>query len=56
MKIRELTKFDKTLKMEFCNYLKKYFKEDCKVTWLFDVDCKQINILTLAKELEEIIK
>lgn len=36
MKIRELTKFDKALKMKFCNYLKKYFKEDCKVTWNFD--------------------
>ena len=36
MKIKELTKFDKALKREFCNYLKKYFKEDCKANWLFD--------------------
>ncbi|ASQ30259.1 hypothetical protein CAV_0592 [Campylobacter avium LMG 24591] len=36
MKVKELTKFDKTLKERFCNYLKKYFKEDCEVTWVFD--------------------
>ena len=36
MKIKELTKFDKALKREFCSYLKKYFKEDCKASWIFD--------------------
>ena len=36
MKIKELTRFDKALKMKFCNYLKKYFKEDCKVAWISD--------------------
>lgn len=36
MKIKELTWFDKTLRSEVCNYLKKYFKEDCKVKWGFD--------------------
>lgn len=36
MKIKELAKFDKTLKRKFCNYLKKYFKEDCKANWIFD--------------------
>lgn len=36
MKIRELSWFDKTLKREFCTYLKQYFKEDCKVSWGFD--------------------
>ena len=36
MKIKELTKFDKSLKRKFCNYLKKYFKEDCKANWIFD--------------------
>ena len=36
MKVKELTKFDKALKREFCNYLKKYFKEDCEVKWIFD--------------------
>lgn len=36
MKIKELTCFDKTLKREVCNYLEQYFKEDCKVSWIFD--------------------
>lgn len=27
MKVKELAKFDKALKMKFYNYLKKYFKE-----------------------------
>lgn len=36
MKIKELTWFDKTLRKEVCNYLKQYFKEDCKVKWDFD--------------------
>lgn len=44
MKIKELTKFDKTLKMKFCNYLKKYFKEDCKVTWMIFDDRISIDI------------
>lgn len=33
MKIRELDFFDDSIKQEFCNYLKKYFKEKCKVKW-----------------------
>lgn len=36
MKIKELTWFNKALRMEVCNYLKQYFKEDCKVKWDFD--------------------
>lgn len=36
MKIRELEFFDKALRKEACNYLKKYFKEDCEVKWSFD--------------------
>lgn len=36
MKVKELTKFDKALKKEFCTYLKKYFKEDCKTHWMPD--------------------
>lgn len=36
MKVKELDFFDKTLRREVCNYLKKYFKEDCKVSWSFD--------------------
>lgn len=36
MKIRELDFFDKDIKQEFCDYLKQYFKEDCKVKWNFD--------------------
>ena len=36
MKVKELTRFDKGLRIKFCDYLKKYFKEDCKVHWVFD--------------------
>lgn len=36
MKIKELEFFNKGIRQEFCNYLKKYFKEDCKVKWIFD--------------------
>lgn len=49
MKIRELDFFDKALKMKFCNYLKKYFKEDCEVKWIFndriliDIDFKVVD-------------
>lgn len=50
MKIKELTWFDKKLRMEFCNYLKKYFKEDCKVKWAFD---DRISIDIDFKALDE---
>ena len=36
MKVKELNRFGKGLKREFCNYLKKYFKEDCKIHWMPD--------------------
>lgn len=36
MKIKELKFFNKGIRQEFCNYLKQYFKEDCKVSWSFD--------------------
>lgn len=49
MKIRELDFFDKTLRREVCNYLKKYFKEDCEVKWSLedripiDIDFKVVD-------------
>lgn len=49
MKIGELDFFDKTLRREVCNYLKKYFKEDCKVSWVdndrisIDIDFKVVD-------------
>lgn len=36
MKIRELDFFEVDIRQEFCTYLKKYFKEDCKVKWIFN--------------------
>ncbi|WP_281527048.1 hypothetical protein [Campylobacter avium] len=36
MKIKELDFFDEDIRQEFCTYLKKYFKEDCEVKWVFN--------------------
>lgn len=36
MKVKELKFFNKGIRQEFCEYLKQYFKEDCKVKWIFD--------------------